>query len=78
MSPGHRGRHRGSGSSSAKASLREDELVMYDLILRTLEYEPSRRVSLREAMRHNYFDRLVRGENIFKKCFLFIFWEKVK
>ncbi len=51
---------------------------MYDLILRTLEYEPGRRVSLREAMRHNYFDRLVRVENTLKNYFYIYFWEKVK
>ena len=31
---------------------------MLDLIARMLDYEPDRRMSLREALRHPFFDRL--------------------
>ena len=31
---------------------------MYDLALRLLEYDPAFRATLRQAMRHSYFDRL--------------------
>ena len=31
---------------------------MLDLIARMLEYEPDRRLSLKDALRHQFFDRL--------------------
>jgi len=36
----------------------QDESVMLDLIARMLEYEPDRRLSLKDALRHQFFDRL--------------------
>ena len=36
----------------------QDESVMLDLIPRMLEYEPDRRMVLREALRHPFYDRL--------------------
>lgn len=31
---------------------------LFDLILRMLEYEPSQRVTLREALQHPFFDKI--------------------
>jgi len=36
----------------------QEESVMLDLIARMLDYEPDRRMSLKEALRHPFFDRL--------------------
>lgn len=38
--------------------LGQEESVMLDLIARMLEYEPDRRMILKEALRHPFFDRL--------------------
>ena len=36
----------------------QEESVMLDLIARMLEYEPDRRMTLKDALRHPFFDRL--------------------
>lgn len=36
----------------------QEESVMLDLIARMLEYEPDRRLTLKEALKHPFFDRL--------------------
>jgi len=43
---------------SPHTALGQDESVMLDLIARMLEYEPDRRMVLREALRHPFYDRL--------------------
>ena len=44
--------------SSPHSILGQEESVMLDLIARMLEYEPDRRMTLKEALRHPFFDRL--------------------
>lgn len=36
----------------------EDHQQLFDLISQMLQYEPSQRISLKEAMRHSFFDKL--------------------
>ena len=36
----------------------QEESIMLDLIARMLEYEPDRRLTLKEALKHPFFDRL--------------------
>jgi len=43
---------------SPHTAVGQDESVMLDLIARMLEYEPDRRMVLREALRHPFYDRL--------------------
>jgi len=43
------------------AATREQELLMYDLLLRMADYEPQARITLREALKHGYFDKLARA-----------------
>ena len=33
-------------------------MAMYDLIARMLDYDPTFRITLKEALRHHYFDKL--------------------
>ena len=44
--------------SSPHSILGQEESVMLDLIARMLEYEPDRRMTLKEVLRHPFFDRL--------------------
>jgi CDC-like kinase len=43
---------------SPVSPLGQEESVMLDLIARMLDYEPDRRLSLKEALKHPFFDRL--------------------
>lgn len=36
----------------------EDTRSLFDLISRMLEYEPSQRITLSEALRHPFFDKI--------------------
>jgi CDC-like kinase len=36
----------------------EDHRQLFDLISRMLEYDPSERITLAEAMRHPFFDKI--------------------
>lgn len=36
----------------------EDHVLLFDLIHRMLEYEPSQRISLTEALKHPFFDKI--------------------
>jgi len=42
----------------------EDTRQLFDLIERMLEYEPTMRISLAEALRHPFFDKLSRDQKI--------------
>lgn len=41
-----------------KQSDETDHTQLFDLILRMLEYEPSQRITLREALVHPFFDKI--------------------
>jgi CDC-like kinase len=36
----------------------EDTRLLFDLISRMLEYEPSQRITLAEALKHPFFDKI--------------------
>ena len=36
----------------------QEESVMLDLVARMLDYDPDRRMTLKEALKHPFFDRL--------------------
>lgn len=42
-----------------KQSDDNDHTQLFDLILRMLDYEPSQRITLREAMCHPFFDKIL-------------------
>ena len=48
---------------STNTTAGRDEMAMYDLVYRTLDYDPQLRITLREALRHYYFDRLNSNSN---------------
>ena len=37
----------------------QEEIGMYDLIIRMLDYDPTFRITLKESLRHHYFDKLL-------------------
>jgi len=41
-----------------KQSDESDHNYLFDLIFKMLEYEPSERVTLKEAMKHPFFDKI--------------------
>jgi CDC-like kinase len=50
-----------SSSTSSSSSLKmsdEDQRQLYDLVTRMLEYDPEKRITLREALKHPFFDKL--------------------
>ena len=49
---------RGSGPEQQPVDDSEDVELMYDLIARMLDYDPTARMNLREAVRHQFFDKL--------------------
>ena len=42
-------------------------MAMYDLIARMLDYDPTFRITLKEALRHHYFDKLTIASNTLSK-----------
>ena len=36
-----------------------EEVTMYDLIIRMLDYDPTFRITLKETLRHHFFDKTV-------------------
>ncbi len=47
---------RASSSQKESTTDRDSEVAMYDLISRMLDYDPTLRITLKEALRHHYFD----------------------
>lgn len=39
---------------------------LFDLIMKMLDYEPSSRITLNEALQHPYFKRLLPNQRFFK------------
>lgn len=46
------------GRFDVNSALGQEEMAMYDLIARMLDYDPTFRITLKEALRHHYFDKL--------------------
>lgn len=41
-----------------KQSDESDHNYLFDLVLKMLEYEPSERITLKEALKHPFFDKI--------------------
>lgn len=50
-----------SSSSSSAIVGGEQQRQLYDLVAKMLEYDPDRRITLREALKHPFFNRLPRS-----------------
>lgn len=40
---------------------------LFDLVLKMLEYEPSQRITLREAMSHPFFDKIPAQQQLIER-----------
>lgn len=47
-----------------KQSDESDHNYLFDLIMKMLEYEPSERVSLKEALKHPFFDKIASHQRL--------------
>lgn len=51
----------GGGCDGGGTKRKEDERQLYDLVFKMLEYDPEKRITLREALKHPFFYRLPRS-----------------